>query len=76
MTRSTQYLLTLVHSSLVYTDILFKKIVVRESVLERNHRIGPDISAHYPSNRKLTKEENAAINEVLSLQPKLSISKK
>ena len=32
--------------------------------------LGPDISAHYPSNRKHTKEENAAINEVLSLQPK------
>ena len=25
---------------------------------------------HYPSNRKLTKEECAAVNEVLSLQPK------
>ena len=28
------------------------------------------LHTHYPSNRKLTKEENAAINEVLSLQPK------
>ena len=47
-----------------------KKLLVRESVIEHNHRIGPDVSAYYLSNRKLTKEKNAAINEVLSLQPK------
>ena len=52
------------------TNRLTKKLIVRESVLEHNHRIGPDVSAHYPSNRKLTEEEHAAINEVLSLQPK------
>ena len=52
------------------TNRLTKKLVVRECNLEHNHRIGPDVSIHYPSNRKLTEEQNAAINEVLSLQPK------
>ena len=50
LTRSTQYLLTLVHScklSLHRYPIhrFIKKLVVRESVLEHNHRIGPDVSA-------------------------------
>ena len=49
---------------------LTKKLVVRESDLDHNHRVGPDVSVHYPSNRKLTKEQNAAIDEVLSLKPK------
>ena len=58
---------------LVYTSINDHELVdietctQRESVLDHNHRIGPDVSALYPSNRKLTEEENAAINEVLSL---------
>ena len=49
---------------------LTKKLVVRESNLKHNHRIGPDVSAHYPSSRKLSKDETTAVNEVLSLQPK------
>ena len=28
---------------------------VRESVLDHNHHVGPDVSVHYSSNRKLTK---------------------
>ena len=52
------------------TNRLTKKLVVGECNLEHIHRIGPDVLVHYPSNRKLTEEQNAAINEVLSLQPK------
>ena len=43
---------------------------MRECCLEHNHRIGPSLSEHYPSNRKLSKEESVAVNELLSLQPK------
>ena len=49
---------------------LTKKLVVRESNLKHNHRIGPDVSVHYPSSRKLSEDETTAVNEVLSLQPK------
>ena len=55
------------------TNRLTKKLVVRECNLEHNHRIGPDVLVHYPSNRKLTEEQNAAINEGLSLQSKEKI---
>ena len=55
---------------IMFTNRLTKKLVVGECNHEYNHRIGPDVLVHYPSNRKLTEEQNAAINEVLSLQPK------
>lgn len=43
---------------------------MRECCLEHNHCIGPSLSEHYPSNRKLSKEESVAVNELLNLQPK------
>lgn len=49
---------------------LTKRLVVRECCLEHNHRIGPELSLHYPSNRKLTKEQSVAVKELLNLQPK------
>ena len=54
---------------MICTNRLTKKLVVRECILEHNHRVCPDVSVHNPSNRKLTEEQNA-INEVLSLKPK------
>ena len=47
-----------------------KKLVVGESNLKHNRCIGPDVSVHYPSSRKLSKDETTAVNEELSLQPK------
>lgn len=43
---------------------------MRESCLEHNHRVGPTIVAHYPSIRKLSTEESAAVGELLTLRPK------
>ena len=34
---------------------LTSKLVVRERNLDHNHRIGPDVAAHYSADRKLSK---------------------
>lgn len=47
-----------------------KELVVRESNLTHNHRIGPDIAMHYPSNRKLSTEECTTVSEMLTLRLK------
>ena len=46
-----------------------KKLVVKVSNLEHNHRIGSDLMGHYPSSRKLNDETALAVKEVLSLRP-------
>lgn len=43
-------------------------LVVTECCLDHNHRIGEDIYKHYPSARKLSKEEERNIAEILSLK--------
>ena len=49
---------------------LTSKLVVRERNLDHNHRIGPDVAAHYSANRKLSKVEKETLNEILSHKPK------
>ena len=46
-----------------------KKLSVRECELEHNHRVSPEIFAHYPANRRLNKSEEESIIEILQLQP-------
>ena len=45
-----------------------KKLSVRECELEHNHRVSPEIFAHYPANRRLNKSEEESIIEILQRQ--------
>ncbi len=44
-------------------------MTVRQCNLEHNHRVGIEIFARYPSNRKLSSEEEQEIIDVLALRP-------
>lgn len=44
-------------------------LVLKECNLEHNHRIGKEIYRHYPSARKLSKDEEKEVTDILSLRP-------
>ena len=50
-------------------DKLEQKLKIRDSNLEHCHRTGKDVMKHYPSKRKLSKEQEKEIHDVLSLRP-------
>ncbi len=46
-----------------------KCLVLRECLLQHNHRTSSEIMVHYPSSRRLNEVEKQRISEVLSLKP-------
>ena len=46
-----------------------KKLIVTECKLDHNHRIGESIFQHYPSARRLSKDEEQAVKEIMQLRP-------
>ena len=50
-------------------DRLKKKLTVSECNLHHNHRIGETIFQHYPAARRLNKEEEQDVKEIMQLRP-------
>lgn len=44
-------------------------LVVKECLLDHNHRTGEEVHKHYPSTRRLSMEESKEIVDILSLKP-------
>ena len=54
--------------TIVY-DRITKVLVARECNLEHNHHIGSEIMLHYPSSRRLSKEQRQEMHALLKLRP-------
>ena len=54
--------------TIVY-DRITKVLVVRECNLEHNHLVGSKIMLHYPSSRRLSKEQQQEMHTLLKLRP-------
>ena len=46
-----------------------KKLIVTECKLDHNHHIGESIYQHYPNARRLTREEEQDVKEIMQLRP-------
>ena len=52
-----------------------KRFIVQKCNFEYNHRIGPNIMAHYSSSRRLSDGEQAEVKDMLTLGPKVKLLK-